>query len=179
LLVPPTDASLRTNIIGDTKNHEKADMSTTTVPDTTTSRQALAELADRQAISDLLHRWGAILDELRLDDLRSVFTADAALTTPGGHAEGIDAILAQAGRNHDPAVRTQHLMGDLVLDLDGDRASARANYVGVFAKGEGRFAPPPVFQIGSVYRLGLVRTAEGWRIRSMEMQPTWAAGERV
>jgi hypothetical protein len=36
-----------------------------------------------------------------------------------------------------------------------------------------------VFQIGSVYRLGLVRTAEGWRIRSMEMQPTWAAGERV
>ena len=153
-------------------------MSTTTAPDPTPSRQALAELADRQAIGDLLHRWGAILDELRLDELRSVFTADATLTTPGGHAEGLDAIVAQAGRNHDDAVRTQHLLSDLVVDLDGDQASARANYVGVFAKGEGRYAPPPVFTIGSVYRLGFLRTAGGWRIRSMEMQPTWAAGER-
>lgn len=151
---------------------------TTTVPDTTASRQALTEMADRHAISDLLHRWGAILDELRLDDLRSVFATDATLTTAGGHAEGLDAILAQAERNHDPAVRTQHLMSDLVLDLHGDRACARANYVVVVAKGEGRLAPPPVFQIGSVYHLELLRTPEGWRIQSMEMHPTWAIGER-
>lgn len=157
-------------------------MTTTTVPDDAASRhahaQAIAELADRQAISDLLHRWGAILDELRLDELRSVLTADVTVTTPGGHAEGFDAVLAQAQHNHDPAVRTQHLLGDLLLDLDGDRASARLNVVGVFAKGEGRYAPPPVFQIGSVNRYRLVRTVEGWRVRSMEMQPTWAAGER-
>lgn len=143
------------------------------------SQQALRELLDRAAITDLLARWGAILDEKRLDDLRSTFADDAEITTPGGHAEGIDAILTQAGRHEDPDLRTQHLMSDLVLDLDGDTATARANYVGIFARGEGDvLAPPPVFEVGFVYRLGLVRTVDGWRIRSMVQHPTWINGER-
>jgi 3-phenylpropionate/cinnamic acid dioxygenase small subunit len=152
-------------------------MSTTT--DTTPVHpQDLQELVDRAAITDLLARWGAILDEKRLDNLRSTFADDASITTPGGHAEGIDAILAQASRHEDPGLRTQHLMSDLVVDLDGDTATARANYVGIFARGEGELAPPPVFEVGFVYRLGLVRTAGGWRIRSMVQHPTWVNGER-
>jgi hypothetical protein len=158
--------------IGATNDQETKAMTTST------TTAATSGLADRLAITDLLHRWGAMLDELRLDDLRSVFTADATIATPGGRSQGIEAILAQAGRNHDPAVRTQHLMGDLVLDLDGDRAVGRANYVGVFAKGDGPLAPPPVFRIGSVYRLGFARTPDGWRISSMAMHPTWSEGTR-
>jgi 3-phenylpropionate/cinnamic acid dioxygenase small subunit len=153
-------------------------MSTTTVHDATRSPDLLAELADREAIIDLLHRLGATLDDQRFDELASVFAADATVTTPGGQAQGLDAIHAQATRNHIPEVATQHRMSDLVLDLDGDRATVRANYVGVFAQGEGRFAPPSVFQVGSIYRFELVRTTDGWRIRSMLMQPVWADGER-
>jgi hypothetical protein len=141
-------------------------------------QQTLRELIDRQAISDLIHRFGAVLDEQRFDDLALVFAEDAAVTTPGGHAEGIDAIAAQAARNHTPELRTQHLATDLVVDLDGGRARARANYVGVFAVGSGDPAPAPQFQIGSVYRFELIRTADGWRLHSMEMLPTWAVGER-
>jgi 3-phenylpropionate/cinnamic acid dioxygenase small subunit len=154
-------------------------MSTTTDHETAPHPQdLLAELADRQAITDLLRRWGADLDDQRFDKLATVFAADATITTPGGHADGLPAIHAQAVRNHDPEVATQHRQSDLVIDLDGDRATARANYVGVFAQGEGRYAPPSVFRIGAVYRLELVRTPDGWRIRSMRMDPVWADGER-
>jgi hypothetical protein len=138
----------------------------------------LAELVDRQAIADLIHRLGAVLDEQRFDDLRSLFTDDASITTPGGHARGVDAVVAQARRNHNPEVRTQHLATDLVVDLDGDRALARANFVGIFAAGEGSPAPAPQYRLGLVYRFELTSTPAGWRMRSMEQRPVWAAGER-
>ena len=150
----------------------------TTIPETAGEREALMKLIDREAIGDLIHRFGVVLDEQRFDDLHAVFAEDATITTPGGHAEGLDAIVAQATRNHTPELRTQHLATDLVIDLDGDRARARANYIGVFATGSGDPAPAPQFQIGSVYHFDLVRAADGWRINTMEMVPTWALGER-
>jgi hypothetical protein len=155
-----------------------ATVSASAIHDTISQQARLAELVDREAIVDLIHRFGVVLDEQRFDDLRSIFAEDASVITPGGHAEGIEAVVAQATRNHNPELRTQHLVTDLVVDLDGDGALARGNYVGVFATGEGSPAPAPQFQIGSVYRLELIRTADGWRLRSMEMRPVWATGER-
>jgi hypothetical protein len=107
-----------------------------------------------------------------------VFSTDATITTPGGRAQGVEAIRAQASANHLPDVVTQHLLVDLVLDIEGDRATARANSVNVFARGEGRYAPPSVFRIGAVSRFELARTSDGWRIATMLMQPIWADGER-
>ena len=68
-----------------------------------TQRDELAALMDREAIGDLLRRFGVVLDEQRFDDLTSVFATNASISTPGGHAEGIDAIVAQASRNHTPS----------------------------------------------------------------------------
>jgi hypothetical protein len=172
-----TNDCYREQSIGNT-NDAEAPMTTITTGDATSERDALTELIDRQAIADLIHRFGAILDEQRFDELATIFAEDASVTTPGGQADGLDAIVAQASRNHTSDLHTQHLQTDLVVDLDGDRARARANYVGVFATGSGSLAPAPHFQIGSVYRFQLVRTAGGWRLRSMEMDPVWAVGDR-
>jgi len=149
----------------------------TTATTTPSQPEQLTRLLDREAIVNLLERWAALLDEQRFDDLRSVFAADASITTPRGHAEGIEAILTQAWRGHRPEVRTQHLMTGYNVDIDDDRASVRVNYVGIFATGDGPIAPAPVFKIGSVYHLQLVRTDDGWRIHSLEMRPSWAEGE--
>jgi 3-phenylpropionate/cinnamic acid dioxygenase small subunit len=150
----------------------------TTISETASELERLKEVLDREAISDLIHRFCVVLDDQRFDDLQSVFAEDATITTPGGRAQGLDAIVAQATRNHTPELRTQHLVTDLVVDLDGERARARANYLAVFATGSGDPAPSPRFQIGSVYRFELVRTTGGWRLHTMEMLPTWAVGER-
>jgi hypothetical protein len=161
-------------------------MSTTT--DTTPSQpgqQELQELLDEAALDRIVRRLGTMLDEHRFELWPTLFTADATVATPGGRSQGEEAIVAQARRNHRPGIVTQHRISDVVVDLDGDRAAVRANYVGTFVKSDGPVGPgeptltqAPVFEIGSVYRFEGVRTAEGWRLRSMEMHPIWEVGER-
>jgi SnoaL-like protein len=72
------------------------------------------------------------------------------------------------------------------VTVDGDEATARANTIAVFAlsdsapatPGERVVNPSPQFGIGSVYRFGARRTADGWRLTSMAMHPIWELGER-
>jgi SnoaL-like protein len=159
-----------------------------TTTDTTPSRstdQLVQDAADRGAIADLVHRLGILIDEQRFDQVPTIFAPDAAIATPGGRSQGVEAIAEQARRNHRPDVHSQHQATDVVVDLDGDRASIRANHLSTFvqaeqlvAPGERGHNPEPQFRIASVYRYEAVRTPEGWRLSSMEMHPLWETGER-
>ena len=137
-------------------------------------------LVDRYEITDLVHRLGAALDEGRFDDLGALVVDDATARTPGGTAVGRDALVAQAGRNHDPAEGIQHVITDVLVDLEGERASVRANLVVHFAPAAPATGPipaPPVqFTLGEVYRFEVVRTAAGWRFASIATEPVWMSG---
>jgi hypothetical protein len=124
------------------------------------------EIADRLAITDLVSHLGLWLDEKRFDDARSVLTEDASVSTPGGTAEGIDRVVAQASRNHEDA--TQHRITNVLIDLDGDRATVGANLVVTFAR-DG----VPRATLGERYRFQAVRTPEGWRLSRVEVKPVW------
>ena len=88
----------------------------------------LQQLLDRQAVTDLVSRLGLWLDgETTLDQARAILADDVAVSTPGGTAQGLDKVVAQARRNHD--VPTQHVITNVLVDLDGDRASAGANLI--------------------------------------------------
>jgi hypothetical protein len=143
---------------------------------------ALQLLTDRSEIADLVNRLGMVLDEGRFDEMRSLLVDEATARTPGGTAEGRDAMVAQASRNHRPGQAIQHLITNLLIDLDGDRASARANLVVHFGPADGGGsvpespAPPVVFTLGEVYRFELVRTPEGWRFARVETTPVWMSG---
>jgi hypothetical protein len=121
----------------------------------------LAALQDRIAITDTLAGLGRWLDDKRWDDADKLLTADVRATTPGGTAEGREAVVAQARRNHDEV--TQHLFTNVVVDLEGDRARAGAE--SLIAIGERR--------VGSRYALGFVRTSDGWRIEALSVTPVW------
>jgi hypothetical protein len=143
----------------------------------------LQQLVDRTEITDLVNRLGVVLDEGRLAEMRSLLVEDATARTPGGEAEGREALVAQAGRNHRPEQPIQHLVTNVAIDLHGDRASARANLVVHFgpadggpAAGPGTPAPPVEFTMGEVYHFDLVRTAEGWRFERIETTPIWTSG---
>jgi hypothetical protein len=133
----------------------------------------LQALADRAEIEDLVHRLGASLDERRFDDLRGILVEDATARTPGGLAEGRDAMVAQARRNHPVEDRIQHVISDVLIDLDGDDATVRANLVATFIRADATSRPHMV--LGEVYRLHARRTADGWRLSSVETEPVWAA----
>ena len=88
------------------------------------SRRQLHDLIDRNEIADLVSRLGIWLDDKRFDDGRSIFTEDATATTPGGSVQGVDLMAEQARRNHD-VERTQHVITNVLIDLEGDRATVR------------------------------------------------------
>lgn len=130
---------------------------------------SLADLQDRAAINDLISRLGVYLDEHRFDELRSLFVEDASVHTQGGLATGRDAVVAQATRNHGEYEHLQHTIANVLIDLAGDRAEARANMVAGLVR-EG-LRPEVVF--GGVYTFGLLRTAGGWRFARLAARQVW------
>jgi 3-phenylpropionate/cinnamic acid dioxygenase small subunit len=137
----------------------------------------VAEVTDRAEITNLVYRLGAILDDRRFDEMRSLLVETATVKTPGGTAEGRDALIAQARRNHQPDERTQHVITNPLVELDGDRAKLRANLVVNFAasahRDESLPAPPRKYTLGETYHFDVVRTSAGWRFSSVETKPVW------
>lgn len=155
-------------------------MSTTDTTAAPTDTERLGALLDRGEIADLVARSLVAIDEARFDDLRDLYAEDASASTPGGEARGIDAIVAHVGRTHTPERRTQHLLGDVVVDLDGDTARARANVIAGFttSAADDTTAPAPPVEVtfGTVYRYRAVRTPAGWRLSQVEIHPVWVDG---
>jgi hypothetical protein len=124
----------------------------------------IEELIDRQAVVDLVDGLGLWLDEKRFGEPRELLTEDVRVQTPGGVAEGLEQVAAQAARNH--AVPTQHVITNVRVALDGDRATAGANLVVTFAGERLR-------TLGERYAFEAVRRPEGWRLSSIRVEPIW------
>ena len=145
-----------------------------------TASTSLQQLLDRNEIEDLVYRLGVCLDEGRFDDMGALFVDEATARTPGGRAEGRAALVAQAARNHRPDERIQHVITNVLVGLEGDGATVRANLVVHFATpAEGQkpvLAQPIQFVLGEVYRFDVVRTPQGWRFSGVETTPLWMSG---
>ena len=134
----------------------------------------MQELVDRNAITDLVSRLGLWLDEKLFDEARSIFTEDATGEFPSGPVQGVELLADQARRNHSDFERTQHAITNVLIDLDGDRATVRANLIATFVHRAD--APGSHFAIGERYRFEVVRTPEGWRFSRLEVTPVWRSG---
>jgi hypothetical protein len=133
----------------------------------------LRDLLDRQAITDLVAGLGLWLDEKRWGDAASILTADVTVRTPGGTAGGIDRVADQARRNHEGDV-SQHVITNVLVELAGDRATARANLIATFAEP----GSEPNYTVGEQYRFEAARTPRGWRLARVEVVPVWRRGAR-
>jgi hypothetical protein len=133
---------------------------------------SLQNITDRQAITDLVSRLGLWLDEKRFYDTESLFTEDVTVATPGGKAQGVGLVAAQARRNHDYD-RIQHVITNVLVDLQGDRATVRANLIVTFVP---RADEPATHSMrGERYRFETARTPDGWRFSRIEVEAVWSA----
>jgi hypothetical protein len=136
------------------------------------------ELADRAAIADLLDRFVVSLDisdQEQLDDAwyEAVLTSDVRLEFPIHIFDGARGYAEHQRSAKAVWERTYHLSGNYVIDLDGDRASVRANVWAVHVQHGGERH----LDVGGYYDGEVVRTAAGWRIRRLALHIVWAFGE--
>ena len=134
-------------------------------------------LLDRQEIAELCIRYTLALDAKDWALLESCFAPDPVFVHPGGRLEGFAAILARTSAALDPLDRTQHLLGNIDVAVDGDigRASTYFHAQHVRAGTPGG----DLYVIAGRYEDTVVRTDAGWRIRERGQSYLWRSGNRA
>ena len=133
-------------------------------------REALAYLADREAIRDLVHRYAVGVDRRDWATVRACFTADAACDYAWFRGD-LDTVLGHIERGLAQFQTTMHLLGTHLAEVTGDAASAET-----YAVCHHRLARPQGLAdriVGMRYLDGLVRTALGWRIARRDVVVAW------
>ena len=69
-------------------------------------------------------------------------------------------LIAQARRAHESYIATQHVTSNVLIQVDGEQASLRANLIAIFINAS--TAPQPTFVIGERYRFAARWTPAGW-----------------
>ncbi|WP_328687907.1 nuclear transport factor 2 family protein [Streptomyces phaeochromogenes] len=125
--------------------------------------------ADRVEITDLFARLANLLDEHRHDNAGTIYTDDVVVRSPRGELHGLDEVTAFLERNHVEGERTFHVHGDVLVQLDGDRAKATANQLTYFYRNDG----PPHRTSGLRVACTAVQTSMGWRFSEMQITLAW------
>lgn len=127
---------------------------------------------DRQAIVDALVRFAWLLDHRAWDRVGEVLAHDA---TAYGET-GIDAIVTGSLRaNLGGCGPSQHLLGNVQVEVEGDRASS-ITYARVFHQGAGERSALTWECMGE-YHDRWSRTADGWRIVERRFDVTVTSGD--
>lgn len=121
----------------------------------------MSEYQDRQDISDLLIRYATGIDRKDWDLFRTVFTPDCRLDYGEiGSWDNVEAVTEFMDVVHAGAGYTLHRITNPVIDLDGDRATARC-YVDVWVMAADNASG---VNGSGFYDDEIVRTSDGWRI---------------
>ncbi|QHC26872.1 DUF4440 domain-containing protein [Streptomyces sp. GS7] len=130
---------------------------------------------DRAEITDLLDRYLRSLDEGIFDEAwaRAFHTEEVTAVMPAGTVHGRDALLASVSQAMALFDRTVHLGTNAVIEIDGDRATARGAQLSthVLAGGSGA-----LFISAGHADSELVRTPDGWRISASSLRIAWTQG---
>ncbi|WP_241777607.1 nuclear transport factor 2 family protein [Streptomyces sp. CT34] len=135
----------------------------------------LQHLIDRAEITDLLNRYLRSLDEGIFDEAwaRAFHTEEVTAVMPVGTVHGRDALLASVGQAMALFDRTVHLGTNAVIDIDGDRATARGAQLSTHVLADGS---EDLFISAGHADNELVRPPDGWRISASSLRITWTQG---
>jgi hypothetical protein len=131
------------------------------------------ELADRIEIAELFARLARLLDEGRHEDVHTVYAEDVVVRSPrSGELHGIDEVAAFLRRSEVQGEHTQHVHGDVLVIMNGDRVEASANQVVHYY----RTGEPLHRSSGLRLAYTAARTPAGWRFREGQIRLAWTTG---
>lgn len=132
--------------------------------------------ADHLEIQHVINLYASAIDKHQWSALEGVFTDDAIANFIGiGVFEGRQAITDLITSVLEQCSATQHLLGNMNIEVNGDKASATC-YLSALHVGLGDYATETLTVWGE-YSDELVRTANGWRIVHRTLTPQHAAGD--
>ena len=121
-------------------------------------------IEEKDAIREVLAEYCFALDGGRYDDMAALFTEDGTWDTAFGAATGRAAIAAHARdirvRAGDNRPRAVHLVTNIAIALDGERAEIRSNWILVQNSPEG-----PEIGSGGAYADRMVKEGGRWLFR--------------
>ena len=131
----------------------------------------MQEMSDKIEITELLTRYASSVDTRDWERLKSVFTPEAELdySSVQGPVASRDEVVAWLGSGLDTVPWTQHLISNVEIELDGDRAKVRAMFYNPMllpGMSDCSFC-------GGYYNHELVRTPEGWKSRRLVEENVW------
>jgi len=131
---------------------------------------------DCREIEAVMIRYASALDKKQYGRLSDVFTPEGTANYIGlAECKGLDSIIKLVSGVLDRCGQTQHLLGNVQIDVQGDRATASC-YLNAIHVGLGDYSGQ-VYTVWGEYRDQLVRTAAGWRISYRELSPIHAQGD--
>ena len=134
---------------------------------------SLQEMSDRFEIQDMLYHYADIIDRQAADELRDVFTEDAAVdySAFGGAVGDLETTIAFLKEALPAFSNTQHLNANIQIRVDGDRATGRVMCFNPMEMPIGE--EKQVFMLGLWYVDEYRRTEQGWRIASRCEEKSW------
>ena len=126
------------------------------------------QLADRQAIVEVIDRYATSLDAKDYERFKTCFSEDAVvhysddLVGPEPTAAYAESVLSQYAF-------TQHLLGNYEITLDGDRASARTYMHASHVTSEGE-----IWVVGGTYIDRFERRDGDWKIVERALEAKWS-----
>ena len=127
-------------------------------------------LGDRLEINDLLTRYAHSVDSKDWALYRTVFTDDAFIDyeSAGGITGDREAVADWLEKTMAGFPMTQHLISNIDVKIDGDRATVRAMFYNPMGMPSGK-----TFWCGGFYNHSLVRTADGWKSERLIEESSW------
>lgn len=140
------------------------------VPITGPATKAAGQVADVLAIQQVLSRYTVACDTRDWDLLDSCFLPDARIEYESLQAfpDGYAGLRKSTIRTLGLLRATQHLLGNVHVSLDGDRAAAVSYVQATHVGPDGR-----AWVTGGRYDDELVRTGSGWRIGARTFRRQW------
>lgn len=136
----------------------------------------MESLLEEARIERVLKRYATALDNREWAGLENVFTENATAHFQGlGHFDGRAEIVKLISSALSAAARTQHLLANVVIELDGNEARSTC-YLQAVHTGKDEFEGKAMTVWGE-YRDQFQLTPAGWRIVHRELAGIHAEGD--
>lgn len=135
-----------------------------------TMQEQLQLLLDEREISRTLLRFARCLDSRDYESYAALYTQDGELHIPWGGHKGRTGLADKVRNDLGVYHALQHVSTAHDIHVEGDRATVRAALLATHvtrSDGEG------FWTAGGYYDMELVRVDDGWKFRSVRINPTW------